>query len=306
MIDIKVEPEPSYRRRRRSSGFGNGLIRVLFFAGALIPTCIIAWRIDLVNQQPPQVVIQQPRDVQPPRTPKRHIERPSPQPRRAAPLEPDVDYDPLPPRPIERESVEISRPSQSIALDVEGKAQHEAVKLSGELCVARIDGAQYTLKPSDGNLAGGDVIATVDGPRPIVLTISLESRSRERFLVVVPTVMNNADKPVPFTTKNLELIAGRIGKRGRREAGKLASMQAERARWQAFVKSLGNKVTVERNRTELRINELEVLIPEKQRLVSSLEMELKATQELLEMAQRLHGECKIVLETNEEVVTPAG
>ena len=305
MIDIKVDPQPVYRRRRRNSGFGNGLIRVLFFAGALIPTCIIAWRIDLVNQQPPSVVVQQPSVVPSAPTPHRQTERARPQRGPIEPVEPDVDYNPQPPRSIERQSVEKSRPSQSITLDLEGKSQHEAITLSGQLCVARIEGIRYTLKPTDGCLAAGDVVATLDGPWPILLTISLESRSRDRFLVVVPTVMNNVEKPVPFTTKNLQLIIGRIQKSGRRESNRLASMQVEIARLQAFVRSLGYKVTLERRRAEARINELDVMIQQSQRLVAALEAELKATQELLEIAQRLHGECKIVLEAVEKFGIPA-
>lgn len=56
--DIKIDTSPTYRHRhRRGSGLGRGMIRLLFFLGTLIPTCIIAWRIDLVNprQEPPQV-----------------------------------------------------------------------------------------------------------------------------------------------------------------------------------------------------------------------------------------------------------
>jgi len=59
-FDIKIDTSQTYRPRR-SSGFGQGLIRVLFFAIMIIPTCIIAWRIDLVNPRSQQQVVQQQR-----------------------------------------------------------------------------------------------------------------------------------------------------------------------------------------------------------------------------------------------------
>lgn len=50
-IHIQVSPR-SYQRRGPT--LGQNIIRVIFFLATLIPTCIIAWRIDLVNQHLPQ------------------------------------------------------------------------------------------------------------------------------------------------------------------------------------------------------------------------------------------------------------
>lgn len=78
MIEIKTDP-PSYRHRRQS-GVGQNVMRVIFFLIMIVPTCIIAYRIDLVNPRPQQVVVPQ-KPEPPPATPQDPVKRRYPLPR---------------------------------------------------------------------------------------------------------------------------------------------------------------------------------------------------------------------------------
>jgi hypothetical protein len=111
MIEIKTDP-PAYRTRRHKNGFGQGLVRIIFFALMLIPTIIIAWRIDLVNPQPQTVIVQQPPSQPPPVSSPTQQARPP----RQRPVDPKPPVDIVPVTPADSPAEPSPKEFQS-ALD---------------------------------------------------------------------------------------------------------------------------------------------------------------------------------------------
>jgi hypothetical protein len=299
MDEINITATPTHKRPRRTSGFGSGLMKLLFFLASLIPMCIIAWRMDLVNSMihPQPVVVQQPQVVQPqprPAPPQRRAARRRP----AAKIIPATDDEPLPRKDREPTEQPEPRPNQEIAFDLTDKIQRQPVTLSGPLRIARIDGCIASLSPSDGNLEQ-EVVATLDGPRPVTITMALQDRDDGRSILIEPTIINDAGKSVPFTKKNFTIIARRVTKNGRNAASQLAALNAERSRLRAWVDSPVAKPLVQRNQAVTRIRELGVLIPQGQRAVAALENEARVIQELGAFAERLQNDCAIVIEAAE-------
>jgi hypothetical protein len=277
-------------------------LRLLFFLAALIPTCIIAWRIDLVNDRihPEPTVVEQPQVVRvtpQQKQPKRRTRRPN----STVDIAPAVENEPLP-STIERDprAKPVPRPTQRIVFDFANKVQREPITLTGRINVAGIEGCTASLSPSDGNLEG-EVIATLDGPRPVTVRITLQSREDERTLLIEPTVVNDAGKTVSFTKKTFESIARRVVKNGRTASSQVAEMNAERQRLQAWVDSPAVKPLLQRNQAIARIRELRVLIPEGEQLVAALEREARVIHELGAFAERLQNGCAIVVEAAEAV-----
>ncbi|MEX2310801.1 MAG: hypothetical protein WD738_24750 [Pirellulales bacterium] len=183
-------------------------------------------------------------------------------------------------------------------LKFDDKRQRERITLTGNLRLVRVESSKYSMKPSDGNPAGAPVEVTLlDGPRPILLTATLQERSDARFLLIEPTVTNDADVKVPFTNKDIKRIGIRFVKDRDRAAGQLNAMKAELVQVKSIVDAPNLVPLATYRAAQRRVKELQGLIPQGEKAVAALDIEVKAAQELYNFAERLHGECKLVVES---------
>jgi hypothetical protein len=297
MVQINVDPTPRYRQRR-NSGWVSGVVRVLFFFGALIPSIIIAWRIDLINQRMPQVVMQQ-QPQQQVRTITVPLKRPVREvaPRTLQPAPVAVERAEAPAEVVEIKRWQPpadeapTRPQQLIDLDLSRRTQRVPLSLEEPVRVVRVEGFRYDLQPKTGELTG-DVQVILPGPREVTLSVELRSGS----LIIAPTVLADTGKPVPFTTSNLKLIGSKAVNRGERAASELAALKDEAATLDNWVRSPGPQPLAARNRAIARVAQLKTLIPAAEQSVSGIAAEVQATKALLDFAERLQRDGSIVLE----------
>ena len=292
MVEIRVSENLRERDRQNRRQTIRLLIRTFAYLTSLIPALIVAWKMDMlpfVGQPAPQVVVQQPQALQPKPT---VVQQPPPVttarvqvPIEAARIEREIEREI---EPVER--VVEKRPSQEIALSLDAKTQRVPIMLVGDVRIARIDGSDYKLSRK-----GLPVEATLQGPRPVLLTIT----ENNRMLIIEPTVTTDAGKSIPFTITNLNSIGRRIVRDGQRAAAQVAAMTSERDRLQAWVESPVLKPLAARNEAVARIKQLGISIEEGKRIVAALEIEVKAAQELAEWAQRLQEECVVVVEAGD-------
>jgi hypothetical protein len=304
-ISIRTEPR-SYSRRKNS--LGQNVVRLLFFFGTLIPTIIIAYRIDLINPEPRQVVVPQqppvPQQVVVQQRSQSATSKSRPKEGERRPIEPVQETPPE----IERETSEIQpnddfdherterepRAHDSIVLNLETKMQRGNVSLTGPVRVARLNGVPHTIKPTDGSLANGQVKVSINGPRPIVLTVEMNDR---RQILITPTVDVGNGKEIAFTSKTIDPLLRRMMKAGEQAVRDLNAMKAERARLQAWLDSSLLKPLADVRTATARVKELDVLIREGELTIQAMEVQAKGISELAEFAKHLHDNAELVIES---------
>lgn len=302
--DIQIQAGPPSYRRKRSSGFGQGVVKVIFILLMMIPMIIIAYRIDLVNMRQPEVNVRMPEQKNVPAPPQQKSQpaprTPSaPVPRKNATPLIEIDREPLGIKPYEPDGKDViqavapRRPQQRIVLNLENKVQRAAVTIVQPAKVIGMESGLYEVKPTHGSLAAGPVQITIAGPRVITFTIKANDRDQ---VTITATVENDEGREVPFTTDTLEALHRRIVKNGERAVANVAAMQGEKDRIEAWLNSSLIKPLATVRSASARSKELDVLIKEAKPTVEALEKEAKAVGELVQFAHQLHGKSAILFE----------
>ena len=111
------------------------------------------------------------------------------------------------------------------------------------------------------------------------------------------SVESDTGRLLPFTTSNVDRIHNRIISQRRKAQNSLANMEAEKRELEAWVNSPGLKPLWEVKRGQRAVVELNAAIPAATQALSVLDVQLRAVEELVELAKSLNGAKLNVVET---------
>jgi hypothetical protein len=295
-------------RHRRSRN--QLLFRTIGYVSSLIPAILIAFNFEAFRQYvitafgghvEQQVVTQPVATIEKP-------ERPSPVARSTPPPTVRVanTVRPVPrervvvqPVPIRRQPVRLLEPVQEvkpdyeITLDLSKRRQRFPVELEFETARLRVLPVELshrpTMTPSDGSF---------DGQHPLTLafsasfkpsiTVSLDRVGENTVVSLEYRVESNAGQR-NFTTTNLAVIRRKVVKSGQQAMAAVARLNAEQVRVKAYLSAPGGKLWNVKKQATLRDGELPALIADAKKQVATIEANLKATDELIELADSIDG-----------------
>jgi hypothetical protein len=189
------------------------------------------------------------------------------------------------------------RPIQRIFIDVSAKKQREILTLKGPVRVARVDGSKHSIAPREGVITARPVeVQLLDGPRPILLSVSLLERDGEYFIIIEPTIETDSKDRIPFTIGELKKVRLSLIKSWKAAVKDVEKLSAELAYLQGVLNPRIAPPALEFKRAYARAPVVENLIPEAQARVAQLEVEVQATEDLTRWAQRLESTCCLVIE----------
>lgn len=295
--------ELRYRRERNRL-----FVRTLFYVTSIIPALLLFVYFELLRERAIVVLGGNPSPQGQPQD--QPSPRPSPPPPvdvtpRRLPQEQEPDqvvprWQPLPrahlnspPRRLHRNEPKTAEEpqSQTITLDLTNHSQRIPLRIKAPVRIARFDGYSHHLKPPDGTLNPGAKVVVM-GPRPITLTVKFVGGS----LTITPTVKTDAGDPIPFTTTNLSSIVNGIIRKGQQATSQVEALKAEKKQLVAWLNTPGPKALAMRGQVRMRVQELDHLIPEGEKVVADLKTELNVTKQLVDLADRLHRGCNVVIE----------
>jgi len=186
------------------------------------------------------------------------------------------------------------KPDYEITLDLRKQRQRFPVELDYDTARVRvlpIDINQHpTMTPTDGTFDAQHslTIAFSASFKPWI-TVSLDKVGDATVVNLVYQVESNAGRPLPFATTNLAIIRRKIVRKGQQAVAAVARLENEQVKVKAYLDAPGGKLWTEKKQAFLRSKELPSLISAARVPVATLEADLRFTDELIALANSIHG-----------------
>lgn len=197
----------------------------------------------------------------------------------------------------------VTKPAQTVdyevTLDLSRKRQRIPIDLRGsdmKLRILPLEGVRVAseLRPSNGTFDAqhpASISFQTTNPARIKVSVKTATQddSKSATIILDFSVESNTGRQLDFTTSNLDRIRNRITSQGLRAQSALADIEAEKRQLEAWVNSPGLKSLWEVKRGQARVVELHAAIPAATQVVSALQLQLEAVEELIELARSLDG-----------------
>jgi hypothetical protein len=273
------------------------IIRVIAYVSSIIPAILLfinfeAFREYAIVKLGGQPVVQANVVAEPKQEP---VSRPQPEPRqnisRQAPLVPirqtRVEARPV---PVRRQPVRLLpssapqevKPDFEITIDLSKSRQRYPIE-STQVRVLPLDGA--TMSPREGVL---------DAQNPVTLTFSARFDPRITLTLddniwLTYEVESASGKLIPFTTTNLNSIRRKVLRNGKQAVASVARLEAEKAKVDTYLSASGGKLWNEKKAATIRAKQLPGLLAAARKRVNTLEVDLRAVESLIELANGVDG-----------------
>jgi len=319
ILEERRTAEQRYRRQRNLL-----VIRTFLYLTSIVPAILVATNFEAFRQGAIHILqggqeaplVQQPVAAPHPQSapiaaePKpreRGIQQPSVQPpanpptSRLSPSKPER----LSERPLRVAAIadRVTKPAPAavyvVALDVSRKRQSRPVQLQSadsKLQILPLDGVRVAsdVVPSDGEFdAHHPAKISFQTAYQAWIEVSVDTSVRREdgsaTIYLDFLVETNTGRPWPFTTKNLNKERKRTCAEGAQAQAVLANLEASKRELEAWFSAPVWKLYPEAKRRQSRLAEVSAAIPRQKEYVSALEANLKAVDELLELALSLDG-----------------
>lgn len=196
---------------------------------------------------------------------------------------------PAPTMPLANDST--LRPQYSVALDLTRPRTQKAIEVeSKELVIAALNGCAEKFEIKPGTI-------TIQGPREIVVTVSIDRLSGGRTQITLePTVNTDAGKKLPFTIRNMENVRRQLGQTGETATSQIAAMKLEQKSLDDYIKSYRLRTVAKDDAARARLDALKKLIPAGEKQLVAMKADFDTAEKMVTLAKALHEKCIVVFE----------
>jgi hypothetical protein len=189
-------------------------------------------------------------------------------------------------------------PTEIIDLNLENRRQvHQmANKATTRLRVTAVRGIGSAYVIPDERLdEKNNARIEIEAIRRVVIELSLRKNDDKALVVVDCGAINDEGNIVPLALPHIRGICAKIAKQGDRAVAALNSVQQEKTRLEAWIKSPNLKPLAAVRAARTRVMTLDILIRQAQQRVETLSADFQVAQQVEELAKDLHKSCKIEL-----------
>jgi hypothetical protein len=296
------------RRRRRKSPNLKPIINLILFAMSLIPMCIVAWRIDILNEllAPRQAVVSNvPKAIRRNGNERPRVTQPLTKPETTEIEEPPArDEIPQQELPQQESPQPVPTLKQTVLIHFSNKRQKIGTANDGPLRVVEFRGCPATIEPADGALPV--TITLNNAPRPARIQVS--SKNDEIFIEAV--IQSDAGNDVELSVNHIEFLMKRAERMRnlaeRRKATAIRNRdvtnaqiaQAEGVLRRAYLKPEGRATIMAAIASgRQRVAALDTVIGNLQAAIDARNADYSGGKSVLDWLTSLSGRCEILIDT---------